>query len=217
MRRSHLVLAAVAVLVVSGLVHGFCTQRWHSSRVFDDAVARVGTVPMTAGPWQSTHVDVDAPSFQQTRAAGYWMRRYTKSGVPGSFAVILMCGQARYMAIHTPDLCYRGGGFEMVSEPTRETVAFPGGQAEMWTTYFRLGSKTTGTTLRIWWAWSCQGGWQAPDAPRWTFGGAPYLYKLYIVYEPAADESRDSVAGQFLPELLAGLQDSLLSTNTRKP
>src|SRR5713226_9546608 len=91
--------AALVVLLVSGLVHGFWTQRWHTAAALDNAVARLHAVPMSAGSWQAVNIEVDPEPYQQTRALGYWMRRYTSGSE--AITVILMCGRAGHMAVHT--------------------------------------------------------------------------------------------------------------------
>src|SRR4051812_26867673 len=101
-------IAAFLVLLASGLVHGFWTQRWQSSQALDAAVGRLYSVPLETARWKGTAVEVDPEPYQQARALGYWMRRYTKDGVSGSVTVILMCGRAGHMSVHTPDICYRG-------------------------------------------------------------------------------------------------------------
>jgi hypothetical protein len=198
--------AALLVLVVSGLVHGLWTHRWGSAEELERASARVPTVPLSAGPWTGVNVEVDSQQFKQTRADSYWMRRYARPGESEVITVILMCGRPGSMGVHTPDICYRGAGFEMSDEPTRQVVALPGGAgAEFWSAHFRQPGKLPGTSLHLYWSWGYDGRWQAPASPRWEFGGAPYLYKLYVVCETAAD-GRTSA---FLQELLPSLQQAL--------
>jgi hypothetical protein len=201
--RSLPLLAGVAVLVLSGVVHGLCTQRWQTSEALDTACARVPSVPLRAGAWTAAAVEVDPEPFEQARAAAYWVRRYTREGVAGSVTVILMCGRAGHMAVHTPDVCYRGAGYEMAAEPVRQNLK----AGEFWTARFSLPGRTVIPGLRIFWSWSADGRWQAPSSPRWAFGGEPFLYKLYVVRD-AADES---VLNEFLGELLPVLEQSLFS------
>jgi hypothetical protein len=218
MFRPQPLIAALAVLVISGLAHGLWTQRWHSSQALDDAAARLATVPTTAGHWRSVNVDVDPAPYRQAGAVGYWMRRYTRTDLPGSVSVILMCGQARHMAIHTPDICYRGAGYEMAGEQTKAIVTFSsGGNGEFWTAHFRQSTRPAGATLHLCWSWSSGGSWQAPSSPRWTFGGSPYLYKLYVVYETPSDGPQDRITTQFLEEFMPVLQQSLFSAETPGP
>src|SRR5437588_7345237 len=204
-------IVALAVLVFAGFAHGLLTQRWHSSEALDTAVDRVRAVPLTAGGWQAAPLEVDAEAFQQARALGYWMRRYVNEGVPGSFTVILMCGRPGHMSVHTPDICYRGAGYEMVGEPVRENVAFgnEGSSAAFWTARFRQPTRAGGAELRIHWTWGFDGSWQAPASPRFAFRGASYLYKLYIVREMSPDGGRDELTPRFVRQLLPELDKAL--------
>jgi hypothetical protein len=211
-------LAAFTVLLASTVVHGLWTQRWTSSEALDNAAARLGAVPATAGPWVGAEVDVDPDPFRQARAVSYWTRQYTCADSSASITVILMCGRAGHMAVHSPDVCYRGAGYEMVGEQRREMVTVSSGvQAALWTAHFRQPARLTGRALQIHWSWTSDGSWQAPSSPRWTFGGAPYLYKLYIVSDAAPDSAGRNVTTEFLQEFLPTLQRSLFSPAGKGP
>jgi hypothetical protein len=141
------------------------------------------------------------------------MRRYVRQGGNDAVLVILMCGRAGQMAVHTPDVCYRGAGYEMAGTQSQQTL--PGG-ARFWTARFRPATPTS-PELAIHWAWSAEGRWQAPDSPRLTFAGQPYLYKLYVVREASAAPGADPVITGFLQELLPVLDEVLFSTGRRGP
>ena len=204
-------LGACALLVLSGLVHGIWTERWQTSPALENACARLGDVPPSIGAWKSTDVEVDHESFQQARALAYWTRRYVKEGASEPMTVILMCGRADHMSLHTPDICYRGAGYDMVGEQSKTTLgtSLGGSTAELWTARFRQPSKSSGHDLRLYWSWSADGSWQAPTSPRWTLGAEPFLYKLYIVHETKKGSGPDSVAKDFLGQLLPALNKSL--------
>jgi len=221
-------IAATAVLLISGLVHGIWTERWQTSHALQQACARLADVSPTAGAWKSSPVEVDPEPFQQARAAAYWMRLYRKEGVSNPITVILMCGRADHMSVHTPDICYRGAGYDMVGEQVKATVALPpspqslspagrgvGGEgsasAELWTARFRQGSKAAGHELRIYWTWSSGGSWQAPTSPRWTFGAEPFLYKLYVAHDNTGFAGHDGITDDFLRQLLPVLETALLA------
>jgi hypothetical protein len=181
-------------------------------------------VPFAAGPWHGTDVEVDPEPFQQTRAAAYWMRRYTKDGVDWPITVILMCGRADHMAIHTPDICYRGAGFDIIGDPvaikvgiaatssppmTGRTDADGKSIANLWSARFRQQSRAAAQQLAIYWTWSADGNWQAPSSPRWTFAGESFLYKLYVVHDDTNATGREAVATEFIQHLLPVLDKSL--------
>src|SRR5438270_8294606 len=84
--------AALVLLVLTGLVHGLWTGRWHTDTDLEDAAASVQTVPLILGDWQGRPEKSDAEAFQQAGAAGYWVRRYEHNGE--EVTVVLMCGRA---------------------------------------------------------------------------------------------------------------------------
>jgi hypothetical protein len=205
-RRILPLAAALGVLIASGLVHGVWTQRWETSHALEEACARVAQVPAIAGGWTGSNLAVDEESFRQARAVAYWMRRYTKEGTKGQFAVILMCGRADHMAVHTPDICYPGAGYEMAGAQEKKLLTFAKGSksAEFWTARFRQPNKPSANPLYIWWTWGCEGAWRAPASPRWQFGRQPFLYKLYVAH----DNANDNDTAEFLRQLLPTLENA---------
>jgi len=218
-KKSLPIAAAAALLIFSGLVHGLWTNRWHNPDALVKAVARVDHVPLTAGDWKGRLLgppDVDPAAFAKAGALGYWMRRYVNQKDGSQATAILMCGQQGEIAVHPPEVCYTASGYDMVVPPTPFTVkSGPGrdGSAEFRTSVFAT-SRTDpgGKRLRIFWSWNATGEWLAPagDA-RWTFRGAPFLYKLYVVHEvtgPAGPPERDPCVG-LLSTLVPELQIAL--------
>src|SRR3954467_767212 len=95
--------AALVVLLGSGLVHGLWSERWVKSVPLEEALARVPEVPLTLGAWQGEPIDVDAEAYRRAGAQAYWARTYSRPDRE-SFLVILMCGRAGKMSIHTPEV-----------------------------------------------------------------------------------------------------------------
>ena len=113
MSRNAAILIALGILTASGLVHGFWSERWNPSTALEEAAARVEEVPLTAGDWKAETVDSEPSVFFQAGARRYWTRCYVNPKKKGTFFVILMCGRSGRMAVHTPEVCYRGAGYEM--------------------------------------------------------------------------------------------------------
>jgi hypothetical protein len=206
MTRAFPLAAAFALVIVSGLVHGFWTLRWETAQALqlEEALARVSKVPLKFGDWEGREIEVDASTFARAGARTYWMRQYRQRRTGAMFSVILMCGRAGPMSVHTPDVCYRGAGYEL-THPAR-SYTFPRTQAAFWTGDFAKGLPASGG-LRLFWSWSVDGRWQAPDHPRFTFRGQPALYKLYVIREgatsaePLADDPTGAFVEDFLPVL----------------
>lgn len=198
-------LAILAVLA-TGLVHGFWTERWLSRPGPIAAAARMESVSFVLDDWEGEPLD-SAP--RQTDGISGWLyRRYVHRQNGQSVVVALFCGRAGPMSVHTPDVCYAGGGYE-VGRSIRHTVSAPGlgGPADFRTAQFFKTSSTDRSQLRIFWSWNATGTWSVPNRPRFAFAHQPFLYKLYVLRETAeASESLDNepcldLMRHLLPEL----------------
>lgn len=159
--------------------------------------------------WNST-----APSSSRRGAIGYWARQYSRR--QETVTVLLMCGRADRMAIHTPEFCYQGLGYEIVDSPRRADIPLESGasKAQFWTARF-IKSIGVASDLRLFWGWNGGHGWAAPASPRWEFRRSPFLYKLYIVHDTNAQKQmKDEVGMDFLPQFLPELDRVLVSTGT---
>ena len=136
------------------------------------------------------------------------MRQYANPHTGDSTLVILMCGRAGRMSVHTPEVCYRGAGYEMHDQPAVRSFKDAG---SFWTAQFTKKSAVT-TNLRLCWAWNAHGKWEASASPRWQFRGEPFLYKLYVSHEasrqPGAAPGVDPTA-EFMREFLPVLDRTL--------
>lgn len=210
-RNCMAVAAATALIAGAGIVHGIWTGRWQPSQELHDAAARIDAVRMKIGDWQGEHIPVDDRVYQATGAMNYWMRRYRNRRTRQAVSVILMCGPAGPMSVHTPEVCYQGAGYRLFGSPKTVELSGDGWKAGLWSGDFSKDYFGRNQGLRLFWTWNDGRGWQAPINPRLVFGGQPYLYKLYVI------RSTDSVgtpiegdpAIDFLREALPALQSDL--------
>src|SRR5437867_1668327 len=112
--RSFAVLAAVVTLLASGALYHLLAR---DSSQLDAAAERVAQVPSVIGDWQGHDETVDDAAFAQAGAKAYWMRVYVHQKTKATVLAILMCGRAGKMAVHTPEVCYGGAGFELHDAP----------------------------------------------------------------------------------------------------
>lgn len=210
MSRKQAIIAALIVLVTGGLLHGLGSERWRSSAALEDAGARLHTVPKAFGDWVSKDEEDDDASFKQAGAREYWTRTYTRRGSGEMVRVILMCGRAGRMAVHTPQVCYRGAGYEMPEDAVPITID----GSSFWSAKFTkpAGAGLAAADLRLYWAWDARGPWEAAVNPRWQFRGEPFLYKLYVSHDligsvdgGAAHDVGAAFLSQFLPQLAEAL------------
>lgn len=213
MNRLAAFLIALLVLVAVGFVHGMWGNRWGRPEELDTALARVALVPAAFGDWQAKDVELtpgDQRSFELAGAQRYWMRAYLHRRSQAAITVVLMCGRAGRMAVHTPEVCYRGAGYEMDGVALPVTVSGEAGVplGAFWTARF---SKHTGVAsdLRLYWAWTADGVWQAPSSPRWLYRGAPFLYKLYVSQDAIRSDVSTEATPEFLRQFLPQVKQAL--------
>lgn len=208
--RSCAFLAAIMTLLASGVLYHALAM---DSAQLDEAAARVALAPMAVGEWQGHAEATDAATFVQAGAKTYWARVYTHQRTKASVLVILMCGRSGKMAVHTPEICYGGAGFELQNAPRSTDFKTERGDqtSQFWTAHFvkKVGGPKH---LRLYWSWNARGDWQAAAAPRWQFRGEPFLYKLYvshdIAHRPGAAAQSDPAA-EFVRSFLPALDGTL--------
>lgn len=196
-------VTALAVVVASGVVHGMLTDRWRASSEPAKRASRLDLVPFTLGDWVGQDIETD--SRQVGPIAGYLHRRYLNRQTGTGVTVFMVCGRPGPVCIHTPDVCYRASGYEILSQ---EKLTLPSdvGPGEFWTAKIRKTNSTEDYRLRIFWSWSDANEWSIPESPRLKFARRPVLFKLYLIRElNDKTESPDhdpclELFRQFLPE-----------------
>jgi hypothetical protein len=208
--RMQTFLASLGILCVSGVA---CHLLAKDSAELDRAAARVGLVPGVVGDWKAQDEPVEEQAFEQTGAKSYWMRTYVNQKTQEGILVILMCGRPGKMSVHTPEVCYRGAGFEIREEPSACAIKSDKAKDVLWTSQFAKKGLMP-TQLRLYWAWNSRGDWQASPSPRWQFRGEPFLYKLYVSREFGAEPrvaSHADPAAEFLRQFLPVLKETLFA------
>src|SRR5688500_105579 len=118
-RTTQLVIVGVMV-VASGILHGWWTNRWASA-----APAAAGRTLLglqdAVGDWQPGAVldgnPDDTPPGCQSASRRFELPRGRKTAV-----VSVTCGHPGVVAVHTPDVCYVGSGFKLKSEVRQESI-----------------------------------------------------------------------------------------------
>ena len=198
-------VAAMAVLLVSGMLYKSLAT---DSEQLDRAVASMARVPMEIGDWKGTDAaedEIDARAFAQAGAKGHWTRTYVNERNKVSVLAILMCGRSGKMAVHSPEVCYHGAGYQLTGQPVVSPIKNELGDelGRFWTGDFGKKSGLT-TGLRLYWGWNVHGAWEAPENPRLHFRGEPFLYKLYLSrdlnpHQRSADPRDDPAYGFLRP------------------
>src|SRR5262249_7360164 len=161
---------ALVALTACGVVHGIWTDRWSEKPDPAAAAARFDSLPMTIGSWEAETLTASPRELQGL--SGYLARRYVNRDTGDAVTIALMCGRPRFVSIHTPEVCYAGNGYEVTTPAKYGGPALPDA-TEFWTTDMARTRAAEQTRLRVFYAWTASGRWEAPDAPRVTFAGVP--------------------------------------------
>ena len=206
-------LCAVVLLAASGVSHRLWSGAWNVSGEPGISAARLEAVPSSLGDWEGADMEVDSRQLARAEAAGYLARRYVQRRTGAELSLFIICGRPGPVSVHTPDICYGGLGFRV--EGTESRYQFEGDAeapaAEFFTANFVKADPVVPSRLRIYWGWKAGSGWRAPSNPRLTFGGAPALYKIYLVYRPipGAELPERDPCQDFMRDLLPELEKTL--------
>jgi hypothetical protein len=214
MLRTVLLALAAALVAGESYVHGLWTNRWSNSRALEEAVARLQQVPVQVGDWSAETRELDRRTLAQAGFAGYLSRTYRR---PDGFAVnvLLACGPAGPLSLHTPQICYGGAGYHAVGDISRQDVDVRVSPASgaFWKARFAKEEALVPVSLRILYAWHVNRAWTAADNPRLSFAGLPVVHKMYLTYPLSASDERpdDAACAEFMGRLLPELERTVFS------
>ena len=217
-------VAALALIVGTGLVHGAWTNRWRPAPALAELAARLESVPMVLGEWTATSRQIPPGELAMTGGVGYIARVYTNPVKGLTLSVLLLSGLPGKIATHTPDACYPSAGYTLGNSASY-VQRYGGGleRAAEFQTAVASRAGTKPSALRLYWAWHTPRGWSAPENARWAFAAEPMLSKLYVVRETGGDavDPKDDPCTQFmsllLPELDRVMPPSSQPTGAKLP
>jgi hypothetical protein len=182
-------------------------------------------VPANLGDWHGEDKFVDKKIRETAGAIGAVSRIYRNSRTGEVVDLWLIVGHARDISAHTPDICYKGSGFD-ARAPENALYPVPFGDHDekmpFLTNTFIKNDDLTGQQLkRVFWSWynpenkdnKGQVIWEASTNARWHFGNTRALYKMYFVSDmrdpqETADKSACiRFARDFLPEVSKALTE----------
>ena len=208
MSRLIAILIGLLLLVGGGMAHGLWTDRWHQSEQLSQAAKRFALLPPDLGPWKGEAVEQEPEALAMTGAVAHYSRDFLDPETGERVLVILLVGKPARMSVHRPEHCYTASGFTMNGAPVVAKVHGDGiDSAEFFTASFSHEEADGPSQLRIFWAFSSGGRWEAPASPRTRFARQSLLYKLYIIRNvagsrgPLKKEPEARLIGLLLPEL----------------
>ena len=163
---------------------------------------------LTLDEWEGQDLPPLNPrEVQLAGLAGHLHRTYVNRRTGQRVNILLVCRPSGPISVHPPDVCYQGAGYRLFDAPVRHDVSGSEPAAQFWVGDFVKPSATLPSHLRIYWAWSADGTWHAPDEPRLSFGRRPALCKLYVIrtttraQEPLLQDPANDLLKVLLPEM----------------
>src|SRR5262249_30210361 len=154
-----------------------------------DFAARLERIPRDLGDWHSTDLELGEQEVRAARIEGYCYRRYENARNRHAVTVLLVCGRAGPIAVHTPDICFTGAGYTAAASPTPFALTYGPADEEASFRTMRLTKDQSAfpTEIRVFWTWNAGETWKAPDQPRAAFAGRRALYKMYVLRMKTAE------------------------------
>jgi hypothetical protein len=230
------VIVGVAAIVALTVVQSLMSDRFVDTNVTAEQRAQLlKDVPMEVGDWEGKDLKVTEEVRDTAGAVGCVSRQFKNLRTGEVVRLWLIVGHARDIANHTPDICYKGAGFSMRSSISSLYPFEYDGQsgrkerADFWTNTFTKEDAFSGRRLeRVFWSWykPIPGSpivWQAEKSPRFVFGNARALFKMYFASEmrslnEATDESSAAKFGkEFLPVIERILMQFDVQESSERP
>ncbi len=225
--RSLPLLVVCLIVVGSGVIHGLIIDRWGSSGDLGRAVASLQQIPNEFGDWKSqepttsAREPISARELEVGEIDGYLARIYTNPANGSTVNLMIVCGRPGPISVHTPDICFKGAGFEIVKQYQRHQIASTQDNSETAEAFFADFTKPVNAAeqnLRVFWMWSDGRQFFAPDNPRIAFADKDFLYKIYLTraIERVGDPPETDQCVSFFKLAMPILQRSLFSEQKPK-
>ena len=225
-RQNILIAAGLVVLLCGGLAQGLMSHRWLPNAAVQNATFALYDIPSEIGNWTSEDIDLPEADQKTGGIAGYVQRTYRDRSTGTEVSFLLVAGESGPISVHPPTACFSGRGYNVVRQPGILAIARSGTESPNATITNPDASKNhvfnqadfansaidDVSLIRVCWAWSTNGHWEAPANPRLQFASLPYLYKLYVSerWIPNGDVRQDAgAAQQFLMTALPLLRERL--------
>jgi hypothetical protein len=221
--------AMLGVLVIVGLSipQFIMTDRLSGQNVTAEQRAKpLEKIPMNIGDWRGEDMAVDPVVLETAGAVGAVSRVYRNVRTGEIVDLWLIVGHAKDIVRHTPNICYRGSGFEARA---REDSVYPlveGDETKatfLTNTFYKEDSLTGRTLKRVFWTWynpdedENEGKvvWEGAKNIRRRAGNTRGLYKMYFTgnMKDSMETTEQSACMQFAREFLPVVNKALLEVS----
>lgn len=201
--------AGLVVLLATTCVSEILTAGLNNPEALARSASRLDQIPETIGNWHSVPRELSEREQRLAQISHFVRREYRHEETGYAVVLTVLCGPAGPMSVHPPTSCFEGVGYELASGPNLVTMDNGARSASFNRAVFRPPQSMHSEVVRVFWAWSTDGQWDAPPNPRIAYRGEPALYKLYVVEQAVESVSDLEQAEAFLADALPVIQEAL--------
>jgi hypothetical protein len=195
---------ALPIVVASAIWQGGKTERWGKFPELDVCAKRIDGIPLDFGGWKGTvGPKMDENIRKYAGAVGDAQILYTNS-TGQKVNLLVVCGRLMDVWNHRPDRCYPAHGYK--EDTDRQVQLLTDGDGAKCNFQSSIYVKDQ-ARVRVYWGWSSDGKWVAPDDLRQDFFRTDPIFKIQVEAGVAGDnEPADrGPAADFIKVLLPEL------------
>ena len=208
------IVIVLALTLLSGVIQGTMSDRWGPPEEMLAAAGKLEDIPSEFGSWSAkSSSELSDSVVDMLECAGYILREYVNEETGESVQVGLLLGPSGSISVHTPDICFSSRDYEIHQKRQRVTVQTNGTDHEFWAMTFQ-SKDLDAEMLRVYYAWTPDQEWSAPEEPRFTFASRPFLHKLQLAspLPPGANLEASDPCRNFLEDFLPVAKGYLAET-----
>jgi hypothetical protein len=213
MMRPSLYFSVLGVLLAMGIAQGVVTYRWQTRVDLDATIADMSSIPLHVGDWDGSSIERGQIEALESERGPELTRRYVNRVDGSAVTVYLLGGPAGpTYAAHSPLSCYPGAGYVAAGSPVRFAFDVKGDskKQEFFAMNFSKERAAITQHVQLYWAYSGNGDWKAPDYGRLEFAGYRKLFKLYVIREvPSEQALGDDPAVAFIKAFIPQLNKAI--------
>lgn len=180
---------ALPIVVASAIWQGGKTERWGKFPELDVCAARIDKIPLQIGDdWKGKlGPKMDENIRKYAGAVGDTQIVYTNTVTHKDVRLLVVCGRLQDVWNHRPDRCYPAHGYKQETDPREQKVTDAENAPSMFlTSIYALESNQS--RVRVYWGWSSNGKWVAPDDLRQDFMRTDPIFKIQVEAGVAQDD-----------------------------
>ena len=178
---------ALPIVVASAIWQGGKTERWGKFPELDVCAARIDKIPLEIGEWKGTlGPKMDENIRKYAGAVGDTQILYTNAAGQ-KVNLLVVCGRLQDVWNHRPDRCYPAHGYKQETDPREQKVTDAENAPSIFLTSI-YALETDQRRVRVYWGWSSNGKWVAPDDLRQDFMRTDPIFKIQVEAGVAQDD-----------------------------